>query len=348
MPESPVPEAQDKQIKTSKYFRLITKGRVLALLLAGAGGTVFAGYGHYTDPGPLQAERVVIIPHGGTDRVVHVLQENGVLARGSVSSLFFKLALFLTKSQGPLHAAELKFPDRVSIAHSLAILRHGQPVSHSLTIAEGLTARRIQALLMQAPALQGTIGEIQEGRVAPQTFFYVWGMERQTLLTHMETLMNTLLKEVWAGRDQEALVGIITTPEQLLILASIVERETSLPEERPQIARVFLNRLKQGMKLQTDPTVIYAVSNGEGLLTRPLTKDDLQFDSPYNSYQHEGLPPGPICSPGKSALEAVAHPAEGDALYFVATGHGGHHFSHTLAEHIEHVRTYRRTKADVQ
>ena len=339
------PQSHTKEGKSRKRFHLVTKGRVFALLVAAAGGTLFAGYGHYTDPGPLQTERVIVIPHGGTDRVIAVLQDNGVLARGSVSSLFFKMAMFTTRSQGSIHAAELKFPERVSMAHSLEILRHGRPVTHSLTIAEGLTARRIRTLLMQAPALQGDVSSIQEGQVAPQTFFYVWGMERQTLLQHMTELMTNIVRDVWSRRDQSALDGIITTPEQLLILASLIERETSLPEERPQVARVFLNRLKQGMKLQTDPTVIYALSDGEGTLPRSLTHEDLQFDSPYNSYQHTGLPPGPICSPGRDSLEAAAHPAEGDALYFVATGHGGHNFARTLSEQTNNIRAYRKARA---
>lgn len=330
--------------RARKRFRLLTKGRVFALLLAAAGGTVFAGYGHYTDPGPLQTERVVVIPKGGTGRVIEALQENGILARGGVSSLFFKVAMYATRSQGAIHAAELKFPERVSMAHSLEILRHGHPVTHSLTVAEGLTAKRIRTLLMQAPALQGDLPTIGEGQVAPQTFFYVWGMEREALLHHMTELMGKTLQAIWDQRDQAALQGVITTPEQLLILASLVERETSLAEERPQIARVFLNRLKQGMKLQTDPTVIYGLSDGDGVLPRPLTHEDLQTESPYNSYLHPGLPPGPICSPGRESLEAAAHPASGNALYFVATGHGGHNFAHTLAEQTDNVRAYRRMK----
>lgn len=338
------PSQEKKEGRARKHFRLITKGRVFALLTVTIGGVLFAGYGHYTDPGPLQAERVIVIPRGGMDRVIAVLQDNGVLARGSVSSLFFKAAIFATRSQGSIHAAELKFPERVSMAHSLDILRHGHPVTHSLTIAEGLTAHRIKTLLMQAPALQGEVPAIPEGRVAPQTFFYVWGMERQTLLQHMADLMSSTLQDVWSRRDQAALEGVITTPEQLLILASLIERETSLPEERPQVARVFLNRLKLGMKLQTDPTVIYALSDGEGVLQRSLTREDLQFDSPYNSYQHVGLPPGPICSPGRASLEAAAHPVESDALYFVATGYGGHNFSRTLSEQMNNIRAYRRTK----
>lgn len=337
----------EKEGGGKKRFRLLTKGRIFTLLLVAAGGTAFAGYGHYTDPGPLQAERVVVIPKGGIDRVITALQDNGVLARGAVSSLFFKIAMYVTRSQGSIHAAELKFPEQVSMAHSLDILRHGRPVTHSLTIAEGLTAKRIKVLLMQAPALQGEISSIAEGQAAPQTFFYVWGMERQTLLQHMTSLMVKTLQDVWVGRDQVALQGVINSPEELLILASLIERETSVAEERPQIARVFLNRLKQGMRLQTDPTVIYALSDGEGTLPRPLTHDDLQFDSPYNSYLHSGLPPGPICSPGRESLEAAAHPVMGDALYFVATGHGGHAFARTLTEQTTHVRAYRRIKKGI-
>lgn len=345
MSQEPASDHEKGAEKAGKRIRLVTKGRLFALFFVATGGLLFAGYGHYTDPGPLQAERAIVIPRGGTDRVIAALQDNGVLARGMVSSLFFKAALFVTRSQDSIHAAELKFPERVSLAHSLEILRHGHPVTHSLTIAEGLTAARIRTLLMQAVALQGDVPSITEGQVAPQTFFYVWGMERRTLLQHMEGLMQTILQDVWSKRDQAALQDVITTPEQLLILASLIERETSLPEERPQIARVFLNRLRQGMRLQTDPTVIYALSHGEGNLPRPLTHEDLQVDSPYNSYQHAGLPPGPICSPGKEALEAAAHPAEGDALYFVATGHGGHNFAHTLSEQTNNVRNYRRIKA---
>lgn len=345
--ESSPPVQEGKENREKRRFRLVTKGRVFALLIVAAGGTLFAGYGHYTDPGPLQTERVVVIPRGGVDRVITVLQDSGVLSRGIVSSLFFKAAMLATRSQGSIHAAELKFPERVSMAHSLDILRHGRPVTHSLTIAEGLTARRIKTLLTQAPALQGETPPIPEGSVAPQTFFYVWGMERSALLQHMTGLMKDTVQDVWARRDQSALEGVVTTPEQLLVLASLIERETSLPEERPQVARVFLNRLKQRMKLQTDPTVIYALSDGEGVLSRSLTHEDLQFDSPYNSYQHLGLPPGPICSPGRDSLEAAAHPAEGDALYFVATGHGGHRFAHTLSEQTENIRAYRRVKATV-
>ncbi|WP_077395562.1 endolytic transglycosylase MltG [Bombella intestini] len=341
--ETPAPDGE-KEGGVKKRFRLLTKGRLFTLFLVAVGGTAFAGYGHYTDPGPLQSERIVIIPKGGVDRVVAALQDNGVVARGAVSSLFFKIAMYVTRSQGSIHAAELRFPEQVSMAHSLDILRHGRPVTHSLTIPEGLTAKHITTVLMQAPALQGQLPAFAEGQVAPQTFFYVWGMERQVLLQHMTSLMTKTLQDVWAGRDQVALQGIITSPEELLILASLIERETSVAEERPQIARVFLNRLKQGMKLQTDPTVIYALSDGEGTLPRPLTHEDLQFDSPYNSYLHSGLPPGPICSPGREALEAAAHPAMGDALYFVATGHGGHSFARTLAEQTDHVRAYRRVK----
>lgn len=333
-----------RKVLKGRLVSLLSGGRVFALSVVAVGGLFFAGYGHYTDPGPLQTERVVIIPHGATGHVISTLQKAGVLAPGSISALFFRTALLLTGTEGGIHAAELKFPAQVSMAHSLEILRHARPVSHSLTVAEGLTAAQIKTLLMQASALQGEPGEMKEGYIAPETYFYTWGMERQKLLQRMEELMLATLEDVWSQRDQEALQGVIDTPEQLLILASLIERETSVAEERPEVARVFINRLRQGMRLQTDPTVIYALSSGEGVLEGGLTHEDMKVDSPYNTYLQTGLPPGPICSPGVASLEAAAHPAEGDSLYFVATGHGGHAFAHTLSEQTAHVKAYKKAK----
>ncbi|MXV44480.1 endolytic transglycosylase MltG [Saccharibacter sp. 17.LH.SD] len=325
-----------------KWWHYITPGRALAGALAFVAALGGAGYGPFTDPGPLTKGRNIVIPRGGTEQVTRLLQKEGLLAEGWSSTWFFRLSALITAHQGGIHAAELYFPARASVAHILQILRHGHPVSHSLTIAEGLTAVRIRAELQNAPALKGDVPAVEEGSVYPQTVFYLWGMERQALLHKLQTLMATSLERVWAQRDQNALQGIIKTPQQLLILASLIERETSIVEERPRIARVFLNRLKNNMRLQTDPTVIYALSGGQGVLDHPLTHDDLETDSPYNTYEHTGLPPGAICSPGLASLEAAAHPTAGDELYFVATGRGGHAFSKTLSGQAEHVRSYRR------
>ncbi|KXV00464.1 aminodeoxychorismate lyase [Gluconobacter potus] len=318
-------------------------GRKLALfgapLLLVAG--LAAGYGHYTDPGPLQDEKTFVIPHGNNARVTKVLQDDGILSPTWASGTFFRIAAFLTHRDGQIHAAELQFPARVSVAHTLEILRHGKPVSHQLTVPEGLTALRIAAILNKTPALSGEVPTLAEGSVFPQTISYVWGTSRQTLAEKLQKMMTAKLAAAWDGRNVEALDGLIQSPQELLVLASLIERETAVPSERPMVARVFLNRLKLGMRLQTDPSVIYGLSNGAGTLDAPLTHEDLQTPGPYNTYLQAGLPPGPICSPGPTSLDAAAHPADGKMLYFVATGTGGHNFAETLADQDKNIRAYR-------
>lgn len=327
------------------WYRHITWTRALVLSVVVCMACVIAGYGHYRDPGPLPEKTIVVIPQGGIVRVAQTLQQHTVLASGWSSALFFRAAAFLSVKDGDIHAAEFEFPARASIAHVLLILRHGRPVTHSLTIPEGLTAYHIRDVLQKAVSLQGEVPDIAEGSVFPQTFFYRWGEQRSSLLKKMQDLMTRHLTHVWEKRDVSSLEGSIETPQNLLILASLVERETALPEERPRVARVFLNRLKKHMRLQTDPTVIYALSEGKGSLDRRLSHEDLGSDSPYNTYKNAGLPPGPICSPSLQSLEAVAHPSSGDDLYFVATGQGGHAFSRSFSEHTQHVRTYRKSRS---
>ncbi|UMM63266.1 endolytic transglycosylase MltG [Aristophania vespae] len=304
--------------------------------------TVIAGYGHYTDPGPLQETKNVVIPHGGMKSVINTLQKENIISPGRISSLFFQIIVRLTSKEGPIQAAEFSFPKRVSIAHSLAILRHGKAIKHSITIAEGLTAAQIRAILQNDELLDGEVQPFREGSVLPQTFYYLKNTQRSALLQRMQRLMDITLDKIWNERDKIALEGLVHSPQELVTLASIIERETSLPEERPRVARVFLNRLKKNMKLQTDPTVIYALNQGKEGLDHSLTRRDLQFQSPYNTYQVAGLPPGPICSPGVASLQAAAHPANGDELYFVATGQGGHYFAKTLKEHIHYIKAYRK------
>lgn len=327
----------EKAVGWREYLRL----RYISLLaFVGVLAGSVAGYGHYTDPGPLSEPKDVLIPHGSTLEVASALQKAGVLAPGLVSRDFFRLAFFLTSRDGQIHAAEFALPARVSVGHLLEILRHGHPVQHYLTIPEGWTARRIGQTLEQLSGLSGAVPDLKEGSVFPQTYAYTLNMSRGQLSQHMQALMKTSLRNVWEKRDQKALDGIIQTPEELLILASLIERETALPAERAQVARVFLNRLQKGMKLQTDPTVIYALSDGWGSLNPPLAHEDLQTISPYNTYLNSGLPPGPICSPSLSSLQAAAHPVQGEALYFVANGRGGHNFSANLAKHNENIRAY--------
>ncbi|TPW34731.1 endolytic transglycosylase MltG [Oecophyllibacter saccharovorans] len=340
-PPSSTPQEADSKGRWKEFFRFRRLVFILPVaLLAG----VLAGYGHYTDPGPLAAPRDVIIPHGNNFRVADALQRQGALAPGWISRNFFCVVLLATAHEGAIHADEFALPARVSIAHLLQILRHGTPVQHYFTVPEGWTAQHIRHALSQVPGLQGVVPPLNEGSVLPQTYAYQFNMSRAQVVQPMRKLMAKTLAEVWAQRDQRALQGVITTPEQLLILASLIEKETSVPEERPVVAQVFLNRLRLGMKLQTDPTVIYALSDGWGVLSPPLVHEDLQTLSPYNTYLVGGLPPGPICSPGLASLKAAAHPVPGDNLYFVANGQGGHRFARSLAEHDANIRAYRQTQ----
>jgi UPF0755 protein len=224
----------------------------------------------------------------------------------------------------------------------LHVLRTARPVEHELTIPEGLTAAQIASIIAQAPALTGETPVPPEGSILPETYAYELGTTRTVLVERMQLAMHRKLATIWEQRDPG---DGLSDPSEMLRLASIVERETAVTSERPRIARVFLNRLRLGMRLQSDPTVAYAASGGLGNLTRPLSHADLLQPNPYNTYVIAGLPPGPICAPGAAALEAVAHPASDDALYFVADGTGGHAFSSNLPDHLLNVARLRAREA---
>jgi len=267
-------------------------------------------------------------------QVAQTLQEENVIA----APLAFRLAALATVRDGPLHAAELAFPAHASLREVLAILRTARPVEHRLTIPEGLTARQITALLDHADALSGAATLSDEGTILPDAYSYEYGATRAALLARAEAAQTKALESAWADRAP----GLpLASPRAALILASIVERETAKPDERAHVAAVFLNRLRLGMRLQADSTVVYAASGGLGTLDHPLTRSELAQDDPANTYRNTGLPPRPICAPGLASLRAVLHPASSDDLYFVADGSGGHVFAATLAEHETNVKRWR-------
>ena len=306
---------------------------LVLLILAGAGAAHYAS-GVYDRPGPLEVSRAVVIPRGTPSQVAEALAGAGVID----SPLAFRIAAAVTVLGRPLHAGELAFPEKASLHEVFTVLRTAKPVQHKLTIPEGLTAQQISRLLARADALTGEVPVPPEGAMLPQTYAYDYGATRDSLVERASTAMQHALAQAWASRAP----GLpLASPADLLVLASLVERETARPEERPHIAGVYLNRLKRGMKLQADPTVVYAASGGGGPLERPLTRADLDLNSPYNTYRVTGLPPGPIASPGVASLEAVARPEATDDLYFVADGTGGHAFSRTLDEHLKNVARWR-------
>ncbi len=293
----------------------------------------------YRTPGPLTRATIVVIPHGGLDSIAETLTRAGVIR----TPLFFKAAALSTGAAGALRAGELNFPAAASLATVLDTLRFGRPIQHFVTIPEGLTAAQISTILAHADGLTGDLTVPPEGSILPDTYAYTRGTLSTAIVTRAQRAMDRTLAADWASRS----AGLpLHNQHEALILASIVEREAKLPPERAMIARVFLNRLAAHMRLQADPTALYGATGGTFVLDRPLAHDDLARNDPYNTYMADGLPAGPICSPGAAALAAVTHPAAGDALYFVADGTGGHVFATSLATHNENVSRLAGRRAD--
>ncbi len=312
---------------------LLTVLLVLALLGLAAAGGVMWGVKRLDAPGPMATATTLVIAKGAdTGRR---LADAGLVEY----RWLFALATRLDRRH-PLQAGEYEFPAHASMAQIIDLMQKGQVVIHKITIAEGLTVKQAMGVLRQAEAMVGRVEPPpEEGSLLPETYNYTYGEERAELVSRMQRAMGRTVDALWAKRPPDSMIAGKT---EAIILASIVERETAVPAERPHIAAVFLNRLRRHMKLQSDPTVIYALSRGEGVLDRPLAHDDLSFASPYNTYVSDGLPPGPICNPGPASLAAVLHPANSDDLYFVADGGGGHVFARTLDEHNKNVARLRR------
>jgi UPF0755 protein len=224
------------------------------------------------------------------------------------------------------------------------MLANGETVARRLTVAEGLTVAEVFQLLADTEALEGDLPPPpEEGSLLPETYFYALGDSRIGLVSRMQDEMRQTLDELWRGRAQNL---PLRTKREALILASIVDKETGVADERDKVAAVFINRLRRGMRLQADPTVIYGLTEGGGPLGRELSQRDWAHASAYNTYQIDGLPPGPIGNPGRASIEAVLNPAAVDYLYFVADGSGGHAFARTLEEHNRNVARWRQIKGE--
>ena len=314
-----------------EFPRLLVAGSLLAGLGAACGTLALR---IYREPGPLASETSVVVPRGRLPEVAAALERAGVIRHAGVLRFYGAMTSWL----GPVHAAELAFPVRASLAEVLFVLRHGRPLQHLLTIPEGVTASRVGQVLAGASGLSGVLRLPAEGGFLPETYAYERGDAVEAIVRRAHVAMDAMLGQAWHGRSDA--VGL-RSPQELLVLASMVERETHLAAERPLVAAVFLNRLRLGMRLQSDPTVVYGVSGGGSEVSEGLRRDDLQWKSPYNTYTHIGLPAGPICNPGAASVLAAAHPAASDALYFVADGTGGHVFARSLSEHVRNVARYR-------
>jgi UPF0755 protein len=314
----------------------------LSLLGGIAGGGVLAwGYAQFIKPGPTIAETTAVIPHGsGVEAIANTLFEAGIIA----DPLIFRVGVRLSRVDKGLKAGEFAFPHGVSAKGAAEILIAGKTVIRRLTIAEGLTSVQVFDQLVATNGLEETFDVPQEGTILPETYYFSYGDTRADIVQRMVRAMDENLSALWAERaDGLPFAG----PGDALILASIVEKETGQKAERARVAGVFINRLNIGMRLQSDPTVVYGLNDGEGPLGRALTRTDLKADNPYNTYTNHGLPPGPICNPGLAAIKAVLHPLITDELYFVADGNGGHVFAKTLKEHNNNAAKWRKIRDGV-
>lgn len=293
----------------------------------------------FASEGPLQQEKIVVIPKGANvDRIAGKLQSEGVIDNAN----FFKIAVRLKKVGGNLKAGEFLFPAKVSAEGAITILSRGKAISRKVTIPEGRTVWDVIEILNAVEGLSGEIESLPaEGSLLAETYHFQMSDSRQSVIERMSAAMVVKVDELWASRVPDL---PYKNKQEAIIMASIIEKETGVNSERDVVASVYINRLRVGMRLQADPTVIYGMTGGQGKLNRPLLRKDLKKQNPYNTYMNKGLPPGPIGNPGVEALKAALNPAETEFIFFVANGTGGHTFTKTLKEHNRAVQKWRKFK----
>ena len=306
---------------------------IVLVLMIGVGGVYVYGKKMLEAPGLLAEDKVVNIPaRSKTREIAETLQREGVI---DINPWLFMGATFALKASSELKPGEYLFQKNASLRDVIGIIVEGKVVQHAVTIAEGLTSEQILARLAENEIFAGTVREIpREGTLLPETYKFPRGTTRDQVIARMQQAQKRVLTEIWERRSPDLPVK---TPEQLVTLASIVEKETGKADERSRVAAVFVNRLRQKIKLQSDPTIIYGLVGGKGTLGRPIKRSEIQQPSPYNTYVVDGLPPGPIANPGRASLEAAANPARTRDLFFVADGSGGHAFTETYDQHQKNV-----------
>src|SRR4051812_29534852 len=317
---------------------------IILIMMIGAGGVYFYGKQKIEAPGPLQDDKVVNIPaRAGMTDIADTLQREGVIDNNRWA---FIGSVFALKARSELKPGEYLFQKNASLRDVIGTIVEGKVVQHAVTIPEGLTSEQIVARLSDNEIFSGSVRELpREGTLLPETYKFPRGTPREQVIQRMQQAQKRVLAEIWERRNADIPVK---TPEQLVTLASIVEKETGKPDERSRVAAVFVNRLRQKMKLQSDPTIIYGLAGGKGTLGRPIRRSEIMQPSPYNTYVVDGLPPGPIANPGRASLEATANPARTRDLFFVADGTGGHTFTETYDQHQKNVGKLRAMERAVQ
>jgi UPF0755 protein len=317
---------------------------ILIVLMIGAGVGYYYGRQKLEAPGPLAEDKIVNIPaRAGMTDISDILQREGVIDNNRWA---FIGAVFALKARSELKPGEYSFQKSASLRDVIGTIVEGKVVQHAVTIPEGLTSEQIVARLTDNDIFAGSVREVpREGTLLPETYKFPRGTTREQVIQRMQQTQKRVLAEIWERRNPDV---PIKSPEQLVVLASIVEKETGKADERSRVAAVFVNRLRQKIKLQSDPTIIYGLVGGKGTLGRPIKRSEIQQPSPYNTYVIDGLPPGPIANPGRASLEAAANPARTRDLFFVADGTGGHAFTETYDQHQKNVAKLRTMEKQIQ
>src|SRR5579871_4756111 len=343
-----VPPPPRRSERARNPFIVVGNAIITIVLFAmiGAGAVYYYGRQVLEAPGPLVEEKIVNIPaRAGKRDIAEVLNKEGVT---DVNPWVFIASVFALKASSELKPGEYAFQKNASLRDVVATMVEGKVVQHSVTVPEGLTSEQIVGRLTDNDIFAGSVHEIpREGTLLPETYKFPRGTTREQVIQRMQSAQKRLLAEIWEHRSPD-LPPTIKTPQDLVTLASIVEKETGKPDERSRVAAVFVNRLKQKIKLQSDPTIIYGLVGGKGTLGRPIKRSEITQPSPYNTYVIDGLPPGPISNPGRASLEATANPARTRDLFFVADGTGGHSFTETYDQHQKNVAKLRAIEKQIQ
>jgi UPF0755 protein len=324
------------------FLNLLMTMAVFACALAIAG--FYYSVSVFHAPGPLQTNANIMVRNGATlSEIASNLERNGMISEGRIFR--YMSATYLNNGDS-LKAGEYEIKAGASMSEILELLRSGKSILYSVTLPEGLTVKQMFDRLAADPVLEGDLPQTMppEGSLRPDTYKFTRGTKRQEVVNQMLDAQKKLIDQIWEKRSPDL---FLKTKDQFVVLASIVEKETGKDDERAHVASVFLNRLKKGMRLQSDPTIVYGLFGGDGKpADRPIYQSDVQKQTPYNTYIIKGLPPGPIANPGRAALEAVANPWRSNDLYFVADGTGGHAFAATLEEHNANVKHWRKIETD--
>jgi UPF0755 protein len=343
--EVPLPPKRSKSAKSN--FVVFMNFMMSCLVLVVIGLCVIALYGKaaFESAGPLEAPQTVVIKEGSSlNQISSQLASVGVID----SQFVFSQGVKAMQAQNSMKAGEYIFQPQMSMLDVMETIRSGKGILHKVTLPEGLTVYQIFERIAQNETLEGPLPETlpPEGSLMPDTYPFQRGTTRVEVVERMKKAQEAFLQEIWAKRIPDL---PISTPQELVTLASIVEKETGKADERPRVASVFINRLNRGMKLQSDPTIIYGIFGGQGKpKDRPIFKSDISTPTPYNTYTIPALPPGPIANPGRAAMEAVANPSRTDDIFFVANGTGGHVFAKTLEEHNQNVARWRQIEKQLK